>query len=94
MASIYILFSQKADKFYIGYSKDLGQRIEYHKMKEFGRSYTAKYDDWELYLEISGISITAAKKIESHIKRMKSKIYIANLKKYPEIIKKLIEKYS
>jgi len=35
-----------------------------------------------------------ARKIEKQIKRMKSKKYIENLKKYPDIVKKLIEKYK
>jgi putative endonuclease len=32
--------------------------------------------------------------IEQHIKKMKSKVYIQNLKRYPEILQKLINKYS
>jgi putative endonuclease len=32
--------------------------------------------------------------IEEHIKKMKSKVYIQNLKKYPDMVKKLIAKYS
>ncbi len=32
--------------------------------------------------------------IEKHIKAMKSKIYIHNLKKYPEMIDKLLLKYA
>ncbi len=35
-----------------------------------------------------------AGKIENHIKKMKSKKYIKDLKKYPEIAQKLIKKYS
>jgi len=33
-------------------------------------------------------------KIEGHIKGMKSKNYIVNLAKYPEMVTKLLEKYS
>ncbi|PXY38851.1 excinuclease ABC subunit C, partial [Flavobacterium cheongpyeongense] len=32
--------------------------------------------------------------IEKHIKDMKSKIYIENLLRYPEVINKLLEKYK
>jgi len=35
-----------------------------------------------------------AGKIEIHIKKMKSKKYIQDLKKYPEIAQKLLKKYS
>jgi putative endonuclease len=31
--------------------------------------------------------------IEKHIKRMKSRVYIENLKKYPDVINRLKEKY-
>jgi putative endonuclease len=33
-------------------------------------------------------------KIERHIKKMKSKKYIQNLKKYPEMVEKLLIKNS
>jgi len=36
---------------------------------------------------------TQALAIEKHIKSMKSKIYIENLKKYPEMVTKLLIKY-
>ena len=32
--------------------------------------------------------------VEEHIKSMKSKKYIQNLKKYPEMVEKLKDKYS
>ncbi len=43
-------------------------------------------------MEVPNARIAGA--IENHIKRMKSRRYIENLIKYPEIGKKLLEKYS
>ena len=43
-----------------------------------------KYENLELNL---------ARKIETHIKKMKSRTYCKNLLKYDEIMEKLIEKY-
>jgi putative endonuclease len=40
------------------------------------------------------MTIEQAHKIENHIKKMKSKKYIENLKKYPEISLRLLQKYS
>jgi len=60
--------------------------LTYHLEKEFPDSFSSKYSDWVLFLSIDELSITVAKKIESHIKRMKSKTYLENLKVYPEII--------
>jgi len=94
MASVYILFSSSANKFYVGCTKDIGLRLELHLKKVFANSFTAKHNDCELYFEIPDLSITQARKIEAHIKKMKSKIYIQNLKKYPEMVLKLIEQYK
>lgn len=94
MASLYILFSPGNDCFYIGSTKDIVLRLKYHDTKEFLGSVTSKYNDWELFLSINNIPNTAARKIETHIKKMKSKTYIRNLKKYPETREYLIKKYS
>ena len=94
MATVYILYSSKAGLYYIGSTKDIDNRLTYHLNKEFPDSFTSKYSDWVLFLSIDELSITVAKKIESHIKRMKSKTYLENLKIYTEIIQKLIIKYS
>jgi putative endonuclease len=69
-------------------------RLHYHQIKEFENSFTSKYHDWELFYSIEGISAGTATKIESHIKRMKSRKYIEDLKKYPEMAQKLIARYS
>lgn len=99
MASVYILLSKKLDRpdgyrGYTGSCKDLGYRIGQHFNKDFTSSFTAKADDWELFFFVDGLHYTQARGIEEHIKKMKSKVYIKNLKKYPEIIQKLIVKYS
>lgn len=56
MPSVYILHSLKANKYYIGSTKNFEKRLEYHLLKEFSDSYTAKYNDWKLYLAIQNIS--------------------------------------
>ena len=92
MEAVYILFSEKMNRFYIGYTADFETRMEFHKNAEKNK-FTAKADDWIVYLTIECQSKKQALGIEGHIKRMKSKKYIQNLKKYPEIIEKLLEKY-
>ncbi len=94
MASVYILHSSSSDLYYVGYSKDLTLRIEYHENKEFHNSFTAKHEGWVLFYAIENLSAGTAVKIERHIKRMKSKIYIQNLKRFPDISRKLIQKYT
>ena len=94
MASVYILYAPGSDKFYIGSTKDLDQRILFHQVREFTRSFTAKYSDWELFYEIPNLSNKSARQIELHIKRMKSRKYFENLKTFPEIAQRLMQLYG
>ncbi|HWY11628.1 MAG TPA: GIY-YIG nuclease family protein [Bacteroidia bacterium] len=94
MASVYILFSPKLNKFYIGSCLNLEQRLLEHKNKAFVNSFTAITDDWQLYYEMNELNGVIARKIETYIKSMKSKKYIENLKKYPEMSLKLLSKFS
>ena len=93
-SAVYILYSKEIDKYYIGSTKNLDQRIKFHLEKVFKKSNTVKSNDWELYYSIETENITIALKIERLIKNMKSRKYIDNLKKYPTIAQKLIERYS
>ena len=88
----YILFSQTINRYYIGYSSDMEERIKLHRTGYFkGKSYTYRADDWEIYLLIPCQNIEQAIFIESKIKRMKSRKYIENLRMHPEMIEKLIQ---
>jgi putative endonuclease len=94
MASVYILSTIKLGKYYIGSCCDLKQRLSDHKDRTYKDSFTTTADDWELYFEIGDLEGKNARKIENHIKSMKSKKYIENLKKYPEISQKLLTRFS
>ena len=54
-----------------------------------GKSYTFKATDWVIFLLIPCESIEQAIFVETRIKKMKSRKYIENLLKYPEMINKL-----
>ena len=88
MASVYILFSKEFNRFYTGSCKEVKFRIMQHLEKLYKDSFSAKADDWESFLTIDNIEYRQARNIERHIKKMKSKQYITNLKKYPEIVEK------
>jgi putative endonuclease len=91
---VYILFSKKLDKHYIGFTENLEQRLTFHSNDSQTRKYTYNADDWELIFTIECTSKSQGLSIEKHIKSMKSKIYIQNLFRYPEIKTKLLEKYK
>ena len=48
----------------------------------------------ELYLVLPCNSREQAQKVERHIKKMKSKTYINNLFKYPEMREKLLKRFE
>jgi len=93
MASVYILYSEKLNRFYTGSCNDFSYRFGQHLNKDFIGSFTAQADDWQLYLSIDELVYQQARSIETHLKKMKSKTYLQNLKKYPEIIERLKLKY-
>ena len=94
MASVYILYSKNLDCCYTGSCLSLNDRLVEHEAKAYTNSFTAKTDDWELFYSIDNLPYQLARAIEKHIKRMKSKKYIENLKKYDEISIKLIALYE
>lgn len=90
---VYILHSEKLNRFYIGFTTNLDVRLEFHSSAE-ARKFTYNADDWTAFITISCRSKSQALSIERHIKDMKSKAYVENLKRYPEIIQRLLAKYS
>ncbi len=93
MASIYILYSPSLRKYYIGSCKDVIVRIDQHFSVHFPGAFTAKTIDWIVYYMHDDLNYLQARKIEAHIKKMKSKKFIENLKKYPEILERLKKLY-
>jgi len=68
--------------------------VEQHLSKYFPNAFTGKANDWVIYLYCDNLGYVQARKIERHIKRMKSKKFIENLARYPEIMDKLIALYQ
>ena len=91
MPCCYIIFSPKVNKFYIGASHlDFSLRLFSHNSHKYGKKhFTSIADDWQVYLIIEVENFVQALRIERKIKSMKSKIFIQNLKKYPELIDKI-----
>lgn len=94
MAFVYILYSKSANQYYTGSCKDLGKRVDQHFTKEIAGAFTSKAVDWIIYLSIDDLMYKQARDIENHIKRMKSRKYIENLKEYPELVQKIKMQYQ
>jgi len=93
MHFVYIIYSQSTDKYYIGETNDLFTRVNWHNSKQFQDAYTVIADDWEIFWSLQCYNISQARKIEKHIKSMKSRKYIENLIKYPEMSGKLLQRF-
>jgi putative endonuclease len=89
MFSVYILYSKKLEKYYIGQTNDLNKRIEQHNSLD-NSSSTKKGQPWTLFINIDCESRLQAIRIERYIKKMKSRIYIETLKKFPEKIENIL----
>ena len=90
----YILYSKSIDQFYIGCTSiAIGERLQRHNEGYYDSKWTLKGVPWEVFMLIECDSMFQARSIESHIKKMKSRVYINNLKSYPEIINKLKLRY-
>ena len=88
----YIIYSIKIDRYYVGHTDDFINRIEMHNT---GFSpYTSKANDWRLFLLIPCKDKSEAARVERHIKAMKSRSYIENLGRHPEMVAKLIERFA
>ena len=90
---VYIIYSKNLNKYYVGETSDLQKRLEEHKSGFYVNSYTSKAQDWILFFQIDCEHKAQALNIEKHIKKMKSRNYLINLKTYPEIGIKLKERY-
>ncbi len=77
MGIVYILFSKKLNKFYVGSSTDIDRRLTEHNS---GKSkFTSRGIPWLLMYTEAFPTIIEAKKRELQIKKRKSRIYIQEL---------------
>ncbi len=74
MYTVYIIYSRKLDRYYVGYTGNISERILQHNS---GISdYTSKASDWELKYNESCQTRPEAMKREKEIKNKKSRKYI------------------
>ena len=74
---VYILYSELHDRFYIGHSSDLGQRVQRHNE---GKTFsTAPYRPWKLVYSQEFPTRGEAMKRERRLKRRKSRTVLLKL---------------
>jgi len=77
MYTLYILYSEKIDRYYVGYSNDFQRRLAEHNRKK--GKYTDKGIPWILVYSEEFESKKAAMDREKYIKSRKSKQFILDL---------------
>jgi putative endonuclease len=93
MFYVYIIYSECADRYYIGHTNDPERRlIEHNTTDEI--KFTTKFRPWTMLLAFEVSELRGkAMKIERFLKKQKSRLFIKRLieaKDNPEYLKKLI----
>ena len=90
---IYILYSEKLNRFYVGTTDDIARRIEEHNNAFYSSSFTVNGIPWILKLSFECQSSEKAYKIERFIKKMKSKVFIEKIIANDTILKDIQDKF-
>ncbi len=77
MFTVYVLFSEKHNKHYTGFTSNLVARLKSHN--ELGNEWTKKYRPWELIYTIEFASKKEAMEKEKWLKSGIGREYIKNL---------------
>jgi len=77
MYFVYILYSPKADRYYVGQTENLERRLEFHNSG--GVFSTKPYGPWELKYTENFATRSEAMRREREIKNQKKRSYIENL---------------
>ena len=94
MFCVYIIYSEKLNRFYIGSSDNYLKRLNEHNLSKYIDSLPVKGIPWNKYTVIDNLDSKQAIAIEKHIKKMKSRKFIENLILFPDIIQNLVQKYK
>ena len=92
MHFLYIIYSRSTDKFYIGETYNVMERVEKHNSHYYPSSYTKIAQDWEMVLSFECINENNAIYLEKFVKKMKSKKFIKKIIADPSILKDILYK--
>lgn len=72
---VYILYSEKIDKYYVGKTENQKVRLEFHN-SDLNRIWTKRGQPWEIVKLIEFENSTLSSKSERFIKKQKSRKFI------------------
>ena len=79
MYFIYIIYSKKLDRYYVGTTNDVLKRLCEHNSGFYNESFTVKGIPWELNLSFECESSQKAYGLENFLKRMKSRDFLEKI---------------
>ena len=81
---VYILYSSKLDKFYVGQTENVTNRVDFHNDLVRNNIWTKRGIPWELKVSFNCGSRADAMQLEKKIKNMKSRKLVEFLVGNPE----------
>jgi len=98
MHFIYILFSEKLNRYYVGETSNPDtsgeNRFAQHNQHYFTSNFTKSAEDWTPKLTFRCKNRTEALFLEKFIKKMKSKVFIKKIIKNPLILLDILKNNS
>jgi putative endonuclease len=76
---VYILYSARLDRYYVGESEDPQRRLLEHLGHKYKGAATGKATDWEIRLAIACNDRSHARKLELWIKAQKSRVIVERI---------------
>ena len=73
---VYILYSKSANRYYIGQTNNIVDRLKRHNLGQVGS--TKSYVPWELHFSLEVPTRKDAVKVERYLKNLKSRARIEN----------------
>ncbi len=92
MYFVYILYSEKLSRYYVGTTNDVEKRLIEHNTALYANSFTIKGIPWELKWNTEPLSSDVAYRLERFIKSMKSRKFIEKLIVQPHMVDDIISK--
>ena len=92
MHYLYILYSKSINRYYVGETADIDNRLSQHNAHYFSKSFTKTAEDWDVVLSKKCSDKADSVYLERFIKRMKSRKFIEKIIKDPEILDEILLK--
>ena len=92
MHFLYIIYSKTSDKYYVGETHNIEERILKHNAHQYKNAFSKIAQDWETKLTKQLKSKEEAVFLERFIKRMKSRKFILKIIDNPDILDDILKK--